>query len=106
MVHGHLPGGHMPQTCTRTPDMLSSWRINSSTPTPTCPPALLVRAVLTERSEKLAEDGDVDASMAALTQAERVRDDAKKLEHRYSQPDRFMEVCEVGAGWWGLLGRC
>lgn len=30
-------------------------------------------AELTERSEKLAEEGDVDASMAAVAQAERLR---------------------------------
>lgn len=34
---------------------------------------LNVRADLTERSEKLAEEGDVDASMAAVAQAERLR---------------------------------
>ena len=32
-----------------------------------------IRAELTERSEKLAEEGDVDASMAAVAQAERLR---------------------------------
>ncbi|KAI3426396.1 hypothetical protein D9Q98_008766 [Chlorella vulgaris] len=50
---------------------------------------------LTERSEQLAEQGDVDASMAALAQAERMRDDAAKLVSRLQQPDRFMEVCDV-----------
>lgn len=50
---------------------------------------------LTERSEQMAEEGDVDASMAAVAQAERLRADADKLAARYSQPDRFMEVCDV-----------
>ncbi|KAI7842576.1 hypothetical protein COHA_003812, partial [Chlorella ohadii] len=50
---------------------------------------------LTERSEKLAEEGDVDASMAAVAQAERLRKDAEGLVARYSRPDRQLEVCEV-----------
>lgn len=50
---------------------------------------------LTERSEKLAEEGDVDASMAAVAQAERLRKDAEGLIARYSRPDRQLEVCEV-----------
>jgi hypothetical protein len=54
-----------------------------------------LHAALTERSEQLAEEGDVDASMAALAQAERMRDDAAKLVSRLQQPDRFMEVCDV-----------
>jgi hypothetical protein len=58
-------------------------------------PLCLARADLTERSEKLAEQGDVDASMAAVQQAERLRGDADRLATRYSQPDRFMLVCEV-----------
>lgn len=50
---------------------------------------------LTSRSEKMAEEGDVDASMAALGQVERLREEASKLEARYSAPDRYMEVCDV-----------
>ncbi|KAL4423377.1 hypothetical protein ABPG77_004308 [Micractinium sp. CCAP 211/92] len=50
---------------------------------------------LTERSEKLAEDGDVDGSLAAVTQAERLRADAEAMVKRYSAPDRALEVCEV-----------
>ena len=45
----------------------------------------------------MAEEGDVDASMAAVAQAERLRADADKLAARYSQPDRFMEVCGAQA---------
>jgi hypothetical protein len=33
--------------------------------------------------------------MAAVAQAERMRGDADRLAKRYSQPDRFMEVCPV-----------
>ena len=55
--------------------------------------------MLTERSEALAEAGDVDASMAAVGAAERLRADADKLVARYSAPDRFMEVCEVRLSW-------
>ncbi|PSC70918.1 U1 snRNA associated [Micractinium conductrix] len=50
---------------------------------------------LTERSEKMAEDGDIDASMAAIAQAERLRIDADELTKRYTKPDRTMDVCEV-----------
>lgn len=52
----------------------------------------------------MAEGGDVDASMAALAQAERLRGEADTLVARYSQPDRYMEV--RGVGWGGTAGFC
>ena len=43
----------------------------------------------------------MDGSMAAVAQAERMRGDADRLVARYSQPDRYMEVCPVSPN---LLG--
>ena len=51
---------------------------------------------LTTMSEAMAEAGDVDASMAAVAQAERLELDALRLSERYSAAERrIFQVCEV-----------
>ena len=46
-------------------------------------------------SEKLAEDGDVDGSMAKVAEAEALQQKWKELLDSYTQPDRTMSVCEI-----------
>ena len=46
-------------------------------------------------SEKLAEDGDVDGSMAKMAEAEGLQAKWKELFDSYTQPDRTMSVCEI-----------
>ena len=46
-------------------------------------------------SEKLAEDGDVDGSMAKVAGAEALQQKWKELLDSYTQPDRTMSVCEI-----------
>ena len=46
-------------------------------------------------SEKLAEDGDVDGSMAKVAEAEALQQRWKELLDSYTQPDRTMSVCDI-----------
>ena len=57
---------------------------------PLCPAAGLV-----EQSERVAEEGEVDASMALAAQAEALKGEHDKLLATLTAPDRIMSVCEV-----------
>ena len=46
-------------------------------------------------SEKLAEDGDVDGSMAKVAEAEALQQRWKEMLDSYTQPDRTMSVCDI-----------
>jgi len=48
-----------------------------------------------EDSERVAEEGEVDASMALAAQAEGLQKEHDKLLGSLTQPDRVMSVCEV-----------
>ncbi|GAB4817372.1 hypothetical protein N2152v2_004418 [Parachlorella kessleri] len=50
---------------------------------------------VTDESGKLAEGGDVDASLAAVQQAERLQREHERLQKKYTEPDRYIMVCEV-----------
>jgi len=46
-------------------------------------------------SEKLAEEGDVDGSMAKMAEAEVLHQKHEEALQSYTQPDRTMSVCEI-----------
>lgn len=50
---------------------------------------------LVEQSERVAEEGEVDASMALAAQAETIKAEHDKLLATLTAPDRIMSVCEV-----------
>ena len=50
---------------------------------------------LVEQSERVAEEGEVDASMALASQAEALKAEHDKLLATLTAPDRIMSVCEV-----------
>lgn len=50
---------------------------------------------LVEQSERVAEEGEVDASMALAAQAEALKGEHDKLLATLTAPDRIMSVCEV-----------
>lgn len=52
-------------------------------------------AELLENSEKLAENGDIDASLALAKQLELTRDEYATMLKKATERDRTMTVCEV-----------
>ena len=55
----------------------------------------LIPAELLENSEKLAESGDVDASLALAKQLELTREEYAALLKKATERDRTMTVCDV-----------
>ena len=51
--------------------------------------------VALEKSEALAEEGDVDGSQLFATQAEAFAQQHAELLHSLSAPERVMTVCEI-----------
>ncbi len=47
-------------------------------------------AEVTNESEQLAEAGEIDASMAAVQQVERLNREHERLQKKYTEPDRYI----------------
>ncbi len=47
------------------------------------------------KSEALGEEGDIDGSMAAATQAEAYKKQAETLRNQATAPERTMIVCDI-----------
>lgn len=47
-------------------------------------------AEATDESERLAEAGEIDASMAAVQTAERLRAEHERLAKKYTEPERYI----------------
>lgn len=50
---------------------------------------------LMDWSEGAAESGDIDASLAAVSKAEKLQAEYARLHAKYTAPERVMEVCKV-----------